>query len=514
MNIKRKSIRKRNVTCASKGLSIRKSRRNKISASTKSKRVTRCIQSATNPADAERFIHTLIGDVQAELGNEVDSITFDQDAKNIYADVTWMGNTFNYTIPFADLTMSFNSIDKDTSYIVNTVLHDLDNSDGTVMSATYKDTDGIMGERGATWTDAQLKQYWDDNHDSDPVMNEYDSFDSWFKETANWLTPVNASTARRRNRKSRYVKAAESDYIKIGNMVIPKNASGYGYDSFENITRDAKRRYDNEKEEERKAEEKRKADAAQKKLADEGQQLYAGCMSMLDDYDTVSDKMQALFDKLVPRSGKAETLAGELVRAMMRLGYRWYNDGDKFFTGYGLETCGPSAAFIADTFDEAYTHIMSMTDDSGVSNHYEQGLNNLEEMVLNYIIDNPETFWTVPEDSRDYSSRMLDELEEASHCMDFEVDTSGEDLERYIENGCITWDDVYSFVDSLTSFYGGDVHHWAADGFTIVDLTEEQYDEWESMWERELQSWLDELEEEYPNFGMGDEDEDYDDEEY
>lgn len=458
MNIKRKSIRKRNVTCASKGLSIRKSRRNKISASTKSKRITRCIQSATNPADAERFIHTLIGDVQAELGNEVDSITFDQDAKNIYADVTWMGNTFNYTIPFADLTMSFNSIDKDTSYIVNTVLHDLDNSDGTVMSATH--------------------------------------------------------TARRRNSKSRYVKAAESDYIKIGNMVIPKNASGYGYDSFENITRDAKRRYDNEKEEERKAEEKRKADAAQKKLADEGQQLYAGCMSMLDDYDTVSDKMQALFDKLVPRSGKAETLAGELVRAMMRLGYRWYNDGDKFFTGYGLETCGPSAAFIADTFDEAYTHIMSMTDDSGVSNHYEQGLNNLEEMVLNYIIDNPETFWTVPEDSRDYSSRMLDELEEASHCMDFEVDTSGEDLERYIENGCITWDDVYSFVDSLTSFYGGDVHHWAADGFTIVDLTEEQYDEWESMWERELQSWLDELEEEYPNFGMGDEDEDYDDEEY
>ena len=45
----------------------------------------------------------------------------------------------------------------------------------------------------------------------------------------------------------KYIKAAESDYIKIGNMVIPKNAASYGYDSYENITRDAKRRYNAEK---------------------------------------------------------------------------------------------------------------------------------------------------------------------------------------------------------------------------------------------------------------------------
>ena len=34
------------------------------------------------------------------------------------------------------------------------------------------------------------------------------------------------------------------------------------------------------------------------------------------------------YDKYVPACGKCDTLAGEIIRAINRLVYRWYNDGD------------------------------------------------------------------------------------------------------------------------------------------------------------------------------------------
>ena len=36
-----------------------------------------------------------------------------------------------------------------------------------------------------------------------------------------------------------------------------------------------------------------------------------------------------LWERLVPPEGKANTVAGEVLRALTRLYYRWYNDGDR-----------------------------------------------------------------------------------------------------------------------------------------------------------------------------------------
>ena len=58
------------------------------------------------------------------------------------------------------------------------------------------------------------------------------------------------------------------------------------------------------------------------------------------------ERINQLFEELVPASSKAENLAGELVRAMARIGYRWYNDGDQVGIGYGRETCNPAARFL------------------------------------------------------------------------------------------------------------------------------------------------------------------------
>ena len=53
------------------------------------------------------------------------------------------------------------------------------------------------------------------------------------------------------------------------------------------------------------------------------------------------------FDEHVPASGPAKTVYGEIVRALNRVAYRFYNDGDKIAVGYGNETCNSAARYIA-----------------------------------------------------------------------------------------------------------------------------------------------------------------------
>ena len=54
----------------------------------------------------------------------------------------------------------------------------------------------------------------------------------------------------------------------------------------------------------------------------------------------------AMEERLMPPSGKAETVAGEIIRAVDRIWYRWDNDGDKINVGYGKETCNGTARFL------------------------------------------------------------------------------------------------------------------------------------------------------------------------
>jgi hypothetical protein len=57
-------------------------------------------------------------------------------------------------------------------------------------------------------------------------------------------------------------------------------------------------------------------------------------------------RLSALTEKLIPKSGKATTLEGEMIRAINRIIYRFYNDGDYWFKGCGCETAGSPVAFL------------------------------------------------------------------------------------------------------------------------------------------------------------------------
>lgn len=79
--------------------------------------------------------------------------------------------------------------------------------------------------------------------------------------------------------------------------------------------------------------------------------------------DTIKDKAKDIYNKIfkgknktfeeitelvVPNQGMASNKYGEICRALNRLQYRHYNDGDIFNKGYGVTTCASDAAYLHD----------------------------------------------------------------------------------------------------------------------------------------------------------------------
>ena len=124
-----------------------------------------------------------------------------------------------------------------------------------------------------------------------------------------------------------------------------------------------------------------------------------------------ADRINALHRELVPYSGKAGSLAGELVRAVCHIGYRLLNDGDMAGRGYGRETCNPATRFIAcntpeDIGDHAdYLRIVS-------DSRYKETLDTLTGLIADYIEANPWTRTFPAEDMWDYRNPAEDVDEE------------------------------------------------------------------------------------------------------
>lgn len=120
-------------------------------------------------------------------------------------------------------------------------------------------------------------------------------------------------------------------------------------------------------------------------------------------------KIEALFEELVPESGKADTVAGEIVRAVSRIAYRNYNDGDHIGIGYGNETCNPAARYLGKVVGGRVQQ--AIIDMWGVGNddRYDKAVEVLEEAVLEYLEQHPELKDTAnSEDMWDYRNELED----------------------------------------------------------------------------------------------------------
>lgn len=102
------------------------------------------------------------------------------------------------------------------------------------------------------------------------------------------------------------------------------------------------------------------------------------------------EKINELFEELVPDSGKAATVAGEIIRAISRIGYRNSNDGDHVGVGYGKETCNPAARYLMKKAGEEVADAIADLWGLEPDDLYDERLAEVEEKVLRYIEQHPE----------------------------------------------------------------------------------------------------------------------------
>ena len=125
--------------------------------------------------------------------------------------------------------------------------------------------------------------------------------------------------------------------------------------------------------------------------------------------ESMVKKMEDLFDELVPDKGKADTEAGEIVRAYNRIAYRWLNDGDMLGVGYGNETCNAAGRYLLkhDHGEKAVAEAIG-----GMwgqwSDNYEENLEDLGWAVLRLIEEHPETRSNGTEDMWDHFDKYED----------------------------------------------------------------------------------------------------------
>jgi len=168
-----------------------------------------------------------------------------------------------------------------------------------------------------------------------------------------------------------------------------------------------------------------------------------------------------LFDLLVPESGKCDSLAGEIIRAVNKLDYRWYNDGDRFFEDYGIETCGQPAFFLAnfEHNDETplWDVIMLCAEYNKDNDEYDEWINKLKDIVCDYINVHPELLSMETEDMNDVNMNDVEAwLDENNLMPKYDCDSSlPRELESHLDRGNISERDLIWEIESWLDNIGG-----------------------------------------------------------
>lgn len=254
--------------------------------------------------------------------------------------------------------------------------------------------------------------------------------------------------------------------------------------------------------------EARKAEEAEQKRREELRNKYA---DLLNKVAEAKDKHEVLFSALVPSSGACDTVAGELIRAITKIMYRDYNDGDLFYEGYGIETAGNAASYLSDHgFEDDIIHIaeMGLEDDA-----YTKALEKLDAKIIQSIIDNPELLET-PLDYDMYEADS-DWLKDYQPRYEYSYGVS-EKIGAYLDAGLInSWDCVQVVEEWLhdSAFEGAEVSrpwgHYDKE-YNIENLTKDGLEQCQN-WER-WNMWEDYENDLYEEYGDPTEEEDEDEE--
>lgn len=135
----------------------------------------------------------------------------------------------------------------------------------------------------------------------------------------------------------------------------------------------------------------------------------------------VANEMERLYNELVPSMGKAETEAGEILRAFGRINYRFLNDGDMIGVDYGNETCNAAARYLVKHVGGNAAKEVNLIWGYDYTEAYKRFLDATEKAVYQYLLDHPEAFTNGTEDFWTLSTY------EDTHYCDDEEDEDGWD---------------------------------------------------------------------------------------
>lgn len=131
--------------------------------------------------------------------------------------------------------------------------------------------------------------------------------------------------------------------------------------------------------------------------------------------EELENRNENLYIKLVPTTGKCKTAEGETLRAINRIIYRRYNDGDYFHEGYGTETCGSAHAYLVDL--SPLRHELRPIFDEAITGDYDGALNKALAVVLDWIESQTEYLGYTPNstDMHDCEAHFEDEEDSSDY---------------------------------------------------------------------------------------------------
>ena len=175
------------------------------------------------PEDEERYIHTLIGDTNTELEDLdiYDSWTWEYDETNLVLTTVSDSDVEEYTVPRSDLKFDWDKVEEDVQYIIQAITDEEESNDvedvesaEDVVGATinydseddksvvipeyakteyYSDAEGSFGgDANDVYSLEDLMIMWNSDHNSDPSMSVYDTFEDWWEDTKRWMKPSSA----------------------------------------------------------------------------------------------------------------------------------------------------------------------------------------------------------------------------------------------------------------------------------------------------------------------------------
>ena len=232
-----------------------------------------------------------------------------------------------------------------------------------------------------------------------------------------------------------------------------------------------------------------------KREAYKAQQL-RNATKMIDEIKESEDPIETAFELLVPSQGPAETQAGELVRAMMRILYRDFNDGDVFYNGYGIETCGDPVAFLCDKISDLYSDFENIAFRNLEDDNYTKEIKKISYKVLDYIYDNPELVTAKnTEDMYDWNGENFIRENDWEPMYEFDV-SFPDNVQFHIDKGDISDQDIEWELQDWDGLRDAEISI-NGDGVYIENLKKEDYDMLEHHMYNWLEQWGQELDEEY-----------------